>query len=90
VLDHAETQIAPGLLLNQVSRQLRHRVVAVTDRTRLANLASTGAELVAETIRKLTDRPMLVTVTVTHAGETLAEGYAGTDDYPEQDPDVTR
>ena len=60
----------------------------MTDQARIHNLASTGAELVAETIRKLTDRPMLITVTVTHAGEILAEGYAGTDDYPEQDPDA--
>jgi hypothetical protein len=67
------------------------RVVAcepMTDQARIHNLASTGAELVAESMRKLTDRPMLVTVTVTHAGEILAEGYAGTDDYPEEDHDA--
>ena len=102
----------------------------MTDQARIHNLASTGAELVAETIRKLdgtttcptcygkgldgqderpgivlpanecrtcrgtgkistgNHRPMLITVTVTHAGNILAEGYAGTDDYPEQDTDA--
>jgi len=60
----------------------------MTDQARIHNLASTCAELMSENIRRFSDRPMLITVTVTHAGETLAEGYAGTDDYPEQDPDA--
>lgn len=60
----------------------------MTHQPRIANVASTAAELVAEQLARITRTPMLVTVTVTHAGETLAEGYAGTDDYPEQDPDA--
>ncbi len=53
----------------------------MTDQPRIANIASSAADEAARLIAKRTTIPMLVLVTVTNAGETIAEGYADTRDY---------
>jgi hypothetical protein len=59
----------------------------MTDQPRIHNTAMTGAELIAQALARITDRPMLVTVTVTHDGGTiLAEGYANTAELLEPEP----
>lgn len=65
----------------------------MTDQPRIANIANSHADAVAEHIAKLTNLGMTVLVTVYHAGEIMAEGFATTDDYAkvgarvEYDPD---
>ncbi len=53
----------------------------MTDQPRIANIASSTADEAARLIAKRSNIPMLVLVTVTNAGETIAEGFADTRDY---------
>ena len=53
----------------------------MTHQSKLANLAQTHADHIAETITHITTSGMTVTVTVHHAGQQVAEGFATTDDY---------
>ncbi len=53
----------------------------MTHQSKLANLAQSHADHIAETITHITTSPMTVTVTVHHQGQTVAEGFATTDDY---------
>ncbi len=67
----------------------------MTDQPRISNIAASTADEAARLIAKRSNIPMLVLVTVTNAGETIAEGYADTRDYqpmtgvpPVRDPDA--
>lgn len=67
----------------------------MTDQTRITNLCSAAAEELSRILSRDIRIPMLVTVTVTHAGETIAEGWADTSDHltltvvpSERDPDA--